>query len=114
MTNRQNQACFFVNGSLAPTRESAYQGNVDCDPQDERPPAPVEQLVPYAQKLRESVRRARLRPVTPFYSQVSEVVQREVFDVLDGGQTPQRAVEDLEAALPEAFTGRRTPDQHPT
>jgi multiple sugar transport system substrate-binding protein len=109
LTSRDNQVRFLVEGGLSPTRRSAYTGSYD-NPSDDQPAAPVEQLAPYASAALQGLDQARLRPVTPYYTQVTEAIQTAVFPVLDGGASPESAAEELAQTLPVAFEGRRRPD----
>jgi multiple sugar transport system substrate-binding protein len=60
----------------------------------------------YTLALRDSIRTARSRPVTPFYGQVTRVVQEAAYSVLRLGEDPNRAAERLAGALAEALQGR--------
>jgi ABC-type glycerol-3-phosphate transport system substrate-binding protein len=66
----------------------------------------VEGHQPYTQALKEGIRTARSRPVTPFYGQVTRVIQDAVFSVLGLGEEPARAAQRLSGTLAAALAGR--------
>jgi multiple sugar transport system substrate-binding protein len=64
----------------------------------------VQRSQPYTLALRDSIRTARSRPSTPYYGQVTQVVQEAAFSVLHG-ENPDAAADDLKDSLPAALTG---------
>ena len=66
----------------------------------------VEGRQPYTQALKEGIRTARSRPVTPYYGQVTRILQEAAFSVLRGGEEPARVAEGLSGKLAAAFEGR--------
>jgi multiple sugar transport system substrate-binding protein len=66
----------------------------------------VEGRQPYTQALKEGIRTARSRPVTPYYGQVTRLVQEAAFSVLRLGEEPARAAERLAGTLAAALDGR--------
>jgi hypothetical protein len=61
---------------------------------------------PYTEALKEGIRTARSRPITPYYGQVTRVVQEAAFSVLKLGEEPGRAAERLAKSLAAALRGR--------
>ena len=66
----------------------------------------VQRRQSYTPALRDSIRNARSRPVTPFYAQVTRVVQEAAFSVLRLNEDPNRAAERLAETLAAALEGR--------
>jgi multiple sugar transport system substrate-binding protein len=66
----------------------------------------VEGRQPYTQALKEGIRTARSRPVTPFYGHVTRLVQNAAFSVLEHGEDPANAAEGLSGTLAAALAGR--------
>jgi multiple sugar transport system substrate-binding protein len=64
----------------------------------------VQRSQPYTLALRDSIRTARSRPSTPYYGQVTQVVQEAAFSVLHG-ENPDAAADDLKDSLPAVLTG---------
>jgi multiple sugar transport system substrate-binding protein len=60
---------------------------------------------PYTLALRDSIKDARSRPSTPYYGQVTRVIQDAAFSVLGLGEEPARAAERLAERLPAALRG---------
>jgi multiple sugar transport system substrate-binding protein len=61
---------------------------------------------PYTQALRESMGAVRSRPVTPYYGQVTRVIQDAAYSALHDGRDPTDAMEQLAASLQDALEGR--------
>jgi multiple sugar transport system substrate-binding protein len=63
----------------------------------------VQKVLPFATELRDAVERARPRPVTPVYPQVTEAIYDNVFAALQGDMSPDEAAtkmnEDIQTAL---------------
>lgn len=87
LTDARSQQLLFERGGLAATRLVVYQ-----DPK-------VNTSHPYAGALLDSIEGAKLRPVTPRYSQFSERLRALVRPVLTGGSLPPDYVEQLTRAL---------------
>jgi multiple sugar transport system substrate-binding protein len=66
----------------------------------------VQARQPYTEALKEGIRTARSRPITPYYGQVTRVVQEAAFSVLKLGEEPGRAAERLSRSLAAALRGR--------
>jgi multiple sugar transport system substrate-binding protein len=60
----------------------------------------------YTLGLRDSIKEARSRPSTPFYGQVTWVIQDAAFSVLGLGEEPATATRRLAERLPAALEGR--------
>jgi multiple sugar transport system substrate-binding protein len=61
---------------------------------------------PYTEALKEAIRTAESRPDTPFYGQVTRVVQEAAWPALQRGEEPDRAAERLSRSLEAALRGR--------
>jgi trehalose/maltose transport system substrate-binding protein len=94
LTNDAVQSTVFEKGGYPAAITSVY---------DDRG---VEGRQPYTQALKEGIRTARSRPVTPFYGQITRVVQEAAFSVLRLGENPARAAERLSGAVAAALQGR--------
>jgi len=68
--------------------------------------ANIQAAQPYTLALRDSIKDARSRPSTPYYGQVTRVIQDAAFSVLGLGEEPARAAQRLAARLPAALEGR--------
>jgi len=73
--------------SLAPAWSSLYD-----DPQ-------LIAQAPYLPTLKESITRAKTRPVTPYYNDVTTAIQENVYKALQGQQTVDQCLQNLAAAL---------------
>jgi multiple sugar transport system substrate-binding protein len=77
--------------SFPPTLAAAYD-----DPA-------VRKALPFADELRDAIGKARPRPVSPVYPQISGAIQKHVYAALQGDQSPDDAVQgmatDIEKAL---------------
>jgi multiple sugar transport system substrate-binding protein len=60
----------------------------------------------YTLALRDSINEARSRPSTPYYGQVTRVIQDAAFSVLGLGEEPVAAAKRLAERLPAALEGR--------
>jgi len=76
-----------INGSLLPTYAAAYRH------------ADVLSAVPWFGDALQVVETAKARPVTPRYSEVSEIIRTTVNAVLAGVSTPQEGAEQMETRL---------------
>jgi multiple sugar transport system substrate-binding protein len=59
----------------------------------------------YTLALRDSIKDARSRPSTPYYAQVTRVIQDAAFSVLGLGEDPAHAAQQLAERLPAALRG---------
>jgi multiple sugar transport system substrate-binding protein len=77
--------------SFPPTRTDAYD-----DPA-------VREALPFAHTLREAIGKARPRPVSPVYPQISEAIQTHVYAALQGDETPDEAVTGMASDIDKAL-----------
>jgi multiple sugar transport system substrate-binding protein len=88
LTDARSQQLLFERGGFAATREIVYRDRE------------VTRRFPYAPVLLDSIREARLRPVTPHYPEFSAALRRVVRQALDAhGELPADATDTLTAAL---------------
>jgi len=90
LTSPEEQKNNMEKGSLAPVIESIYDD-----------PALVAKY-PYLPTLKESIKNAVARPVTPFYPAVTQAIQENFFAAMQGQKTPEAAVKDMQAAMQAA------------
>lgn len=95
LTGEQSQRQLFRDGGFAPTLRSLY-----ADPE-------LQRAFPYLRPLRDSVERARVRAVTPYYSEVSSQIQAAASRVLACVLTPPQAAGQLRRSLPAVLAGHR-------
>ena len=81
-------------GTLAPVTASLYTD-----------PALVKQF-PYLPVLLKSISKAVPRPVTPFYPAVTQAIETNVYQALQGKLTTQQALTDLSKAITTASSGQ--------
>jgi multiple sugar transport system substrate-binding protein len=88
LTSPRSQQILFERGGFAATREIVYH-----DPE-------VKKAYPYADKLLDAVKQARLRPDTRYYAEFSRVFRQGVLKALaNGGQLPDGFADQLARAL---------------
>lgn len=88
LTSEPSQRTLFGEGGLPATRSAVYDD-----------PAIVAEH-PYAPDLREAIRMAKQRPVTPYYSRFSEVFRRNIRQALRrGGELPDGFARQLADAM---------------
>jgi multiple sugar transport system substrate-binding protein len=90
MTNAETEKFYATQGSLAPVRADLY---ADADL--------VKQL-PYLPVLLTSIKNAVPRPVTPFYPAVTQAIQQNSFQAINGTKTVDQALTDMQAAMTTA------------
>jgi multiple sugar transport system substrate-binding protein len=93
LTSEQSQRQLFAQGGFAPTLSSLY-----ADPS-------LQRVYPYMRPLRESVRQARSRAVTPYYNEVTTEIQAASAKVLACTLTPEQAAGQLRRVLPGLLAG---------
>lgn len=93
LTTELVQRATFEDGGYPAVLASVYE-----DPN-------VQRDQPYTLALRDSIRTARSRPSTPYYGQVTRLVQEAAFSVLGQGDAPADAVAWLDEKLPAALRG---------
>jgi multiple sugar transport system substrate-binding protein len=94
LTDDERQTTVFEDGGYPAAVNSVYE-----DPD-------VRGRQPYTLELKEGIQTARSRPVTPFYGQVTRVVQEAADSVLRLREEPSRAADQLSGALAAALKGR--------
>jgi multiple sugar transport system substrate-binding protein len=90
-TTPEQQAIQATEASLPPVLTDVYD-----DPQ-------VTDALPFAAELRDAVRQAAPRPVTPVYPQVSEAIYTNVYAALQGDKSPDQAAQDMNADIQDAL-----------
>jgi multiple sugar transport system substrate-binding protein len=93
LTSPAEQRTIFEDGGYPAVLASVYE-----DPN-------VQRRQPYTLALRDAIKDARSRPSTPYYGQVTRVIQDAASAVLDG-QAPAGTAKDLADRLPAALQGR--------
>jgi multiple sugar transport system substrate-binding protein len=93
LTTEDVQRATFEDGGYPAVLGSVYE-----DPN-------VQARQPYTLALRDSIQTARSRPSTPYYGQVTRVVQEAAFSVLGQGDAPADAAAWLDEKLPAALRG---------
>jgi multiple sugar transport system substrate-binding protein len=63
----------------------------------------VQEAMPFATDLRDAVRQAEPRPVTPVYPQVSEAIYTNVYAALQGNKSPDQAAQDMNEDIQQAL-----------
>jgi len=63
----------------------------------------VRKGLPFAQKLREAVEKAKGRPVSPVYPQISEAIYKNVHSALSGQTSPDAAVKRMNSDIEKAL-----------
>jgi multiple sugar transport system substrate-binding protein len=63
----------------------------------------VQDALPFATELRDAVRQAAPRPVTPVYPQVSEAIYTNVYAALQGNKSPDQAAQDMNSDIQGAL-----------
>ncbi|ALE04356.1 ABC transporter substrate-binding protein (plasmid) [Arthrobacter sp. ERGS1:01] len=92
MTSAETEKFYATQGSLAPVREGLY---TDADL--------VKQL-PYLPVLLTSIKNAVPRPVTPFYPAVTQAIQQNSFQAINGTKSVDQALTDMQAAITTAVS----------
>jgi multiple sugar transport system substrate-binding protein len=93
LTAEPSQRQLFAAGGFAPTLRSLYAN------------PGLQHDFPYLRPLRDSVERARVRAVTPYYNEVSAQIQSAGAKVLACTLSPRQAAGQLRRVLPEALAG---------
>lgn len=93
MTSYETQKIFAIKGGRLPTRKKLY---LDKE---------VLEINPHYRNLYEAFINALPRPVTPYYSKLSDILQIEVHQALIGTKTPEEALKsakiEIEKILPK-------------
>jgi len=87
VTNEANQKQYFLKWGHLPTRRALYR---DRD---------VVRNYPWLKDIYPIVVNAKLRPRTPFYPEISEIMQRELHLALEQKIQPQQALERIEKKI---------------
>ncbi len=82
LTSEAAQKVLAIKLGFPPARDALYHD------------AELKMANPFIQPLYEAMRRARPRPVTPFYLMISQVLQPELSAAIMGVKPPERALED--------------------
>lgn len=65
--------------------------------------AQVKEALPFAADLREAVRRAEPRPVSPVYPQISQAIYTNVYSVLQGNMSPDQPASQMDEEIQRAL-----------
>jgi trehalose/maltose transport system substrate-binding protein len=63
----------------------------------------VRKAIPFAPELLKAVEQAEARPVSPVYTQISQAIYDNVFEVLNGRTSPDEAVSAMNSQIEEAL-----------
>jgi multiple sugar transport system substrate-binding protein len=94
LTSEDSERTFFTQAGFAPGRKALYD-----DPE-------LQREFPYLRVLRNSIEGSRVRPVTPYYDQVSNAVQGHLQPALTRPRQLDAEFTDLAADLRTAADGR--------
>ena len=90
MEEPAQQTWNLTQGTLAPVISSLYSN------------AALVKKFPYLPTLYKSIQTAVPRPVTPFYPAVTEAIQTNVYEALQGQKSTQQALSDIQKAIQTA------------
>jgi multiple sugar transport system substrate-binding protein len=83
ITQPEAQRIMASKASLPPTLSETYE-----DPT-------VQKAMPFALELRKAVEQAKVRPLSPVYTQISEAIYKNVYAALSGQTSPDAAVSNM-------------------
>ena len=63
----------------------------------------VREALPFAPELLKAVEQAEARPVSPVYTQISQAIYDNVFEVLNGRTSPDEAASAMNSQIEEAL-----------
>ena len=82
----------FLVATLPATATSVYN-----DPE-------VKEEIPFTSELLKAVEQAQARPVSPVYTEISQAIYDNVFEVLNGKQSPDQATSKMSSEIEDALT----------
>jgi multiple sugar transport system substrate-binding protein len=85
------QKQMFIKATLPATATSVYR-----DPE-------VKREVPFTTELLKAVEQAQARPVSPVYTEISQAIYDNVFEVLNGKQSPDQATSKMSSEIEDAL-----------
>jgi multiple sugar transport system substrate-binding protein len=85
------QKQMFIKATLPATATSVYK-----DPQ-------VQKEIPFTTELLKAVEQAQARPVSPVYTEISQAIYDNVFEVLNGKQSPDQATSKMNTEIEDAL-----------
>ena len=85
------QKAYAAQFSLSPVRAEVYD-----DPE-------VQKALPFATELRQAIKQAKARPVSPVYPQLSQAIYKNVNAALAGQTTPEEAMKSAQADIEKAL-----------
>lgn len=91
ITQPEAQRIMASKASLPPTLSETYE-----DPT-------VQKALPFALELRKAVEQAKVRPLSPVYTQISEAIYKNVYAALSGQTTPDAAVTKMSDQIERAL-----------
>jgi len=81
----------FIKATLPATTTSVYN-----DPE-------VKKEIPFTTELLKAVEQAQARPVSPVYTEISQAIYDNVFEVLNGKQSPDQATSKMSSEIEDAL-----------
>lgn len=85
------QKQMFIKATLPATATSVYK-----DPE-------VQKEIPFTTELLKAVEQAQARPVSPVYTEISQAIYDNVFEVLNGKQSPDQATSKMNSEIEDAL-----------
>lgn len=82
----------FIRATLPATATSVYKD------------AEVKQEIPFTSELLKAVEQAQARPVSPVYTEISQAIYDNVFEVLNGKQSADQATSKMSSEIEDALT----------
>ena len=81
----------FIKATLPAVATAVYQ-----DPE-------VQKEIPFTEELQKAVEQAQARPVSPVYSEISEAIYNNVFEVLNDRQSADSAASKMNSEIEGAL-----------
>jgi len=91
LTTQPVQKEMFIKATLPAVAKAVYE-----DPE-------VKKEIPFTEELLKAVEQAQARPVSPVYSEISEAIYNNVFEVLNGRQSADGATSKMNSEIEDAL-----------
>lgn len=91
LTTQPVQKEMFLKATLPAVATAVYQDSE------------VKQEIPFTEELLKAIEQAEARPVSPVYTEISEAIFNNVFEVLNGRQSPDEATSKMESEIEAAL-----------
>ncbi|HEX6753895.1 MAG TPA: ABC transporter substrate-binding protein [Solirubrobacterales bacterium] len=91
MVTPEVQKQMFIKATLPATATSVYND------------AEVKAEIPFTTELLKAVEQAQARPISPVYTEISQAIYDNVFEVLNGKQSPDQAASKMSAEIEDAL-----------